>query len=385
MVIHRQVFDSLVDQVYRASTGEVSWELALREVASAFDASVAGLALERCPLSQAHLSPMAITPEPLAIHLSDDFAGLADLYYQHFYRLDPFRPNEPVTFAPSVTQIHEVHDMKAFADSEYYRDFARRADAFHLTRFSARLDAKVQIRVVLDRGVTKRPLNDLELARFDSLTTHVVRALKVERHITQMGATMDAAFDALEQIGRAAFLIDRTGRIVRMNSLAETICSQADGIRISNQRLMVEGGSGHKLLRQALVNHLGENLTEAPAEPVVIAVERPSGNQSYLIEVTPFEFESYWSTGIAATALVTIRDPDAALRPKVNRNWAQALGLTRSEWRVARTLVVSRDEGEVAQVLGISLNTVKTHRKRIYAKLGIHRRSELNAMLPTGG
>jgi DNA-binding CsgD family transcriptional regulator len=33
-------------------------------------------------------------------------------------------------------------------------------------------------------------------------------------------------------------------------------------------------------------------------------------------------------------------------------------------------------------VLGISLNTVKTHRKRTYAKLGIHRRPELSAMLP---
>ncbi|MGD1878552.1 MAG: LuxR C-terminal-related transcriptional regulator [Kiloniellaceae bacterium] len=384
MVIGRQVFDALVDQVYRASTGEIGWELALRETASAFDASFAGLVLERCPLSQARLDPSAITPEPLAIHLSEDFGDLADLYYRHFFRLDPFRPGAPVAFSPSITQIHEVCDMKAFAESEYYRDFARRADAFHLTRFSARLDANVQIRIALDRSNAKDPLNDLELARFDSLTTHIVRALKVERHITQMSATMDAAFDALEQIGRAAFLIDRAGRIVRMNALAETICRQADGIQISNQRLMVEGGSGQKLLRQALVNHLGENVTEAPAEPVVIAVERPSGGQAYLIEITPFEFESYWSTGMAATALVTIRDPNVALRPKANRNWGHALGLTHSEWRVARTLVVSRDEGEVAQALGISLNTVKTHRKRIYAKLGIHRRSELNAMLPGG-
>jgi DNA-binding CsgD family transcriptional regulator len=33
-------------------------------------------------------------------------------------------------------------------------------------------------------------------------------------------------------------------------------------------------------------------------------------------------------------------------------------------------------------VLGNSLNTVKMYRKRTYAKLGIHRRAELSAMLP---
>lgn len=385
MVIDRRAFDSLVDQVYRASTGEIGWQQALRSVTTAFDASFAGMALERCALSQIRLDATEIAPEPTAVHLSDDLGDLADLYYTRYHLLDPFRAHLPVAFAPSITQIHEVCDLKSFAQGEYYQDFARRADAFHLSRFSARLDAKLQLKVALDRSEKGKPLDDIELARFDSLTTHIMRALKVERHITQMGATMDAAFEALEKIGRAAFLIDRAGRIVRMNALAEGICSRGDGITASNQKLLVEGARGQQLLRQALINHLGENIAEAPAEPAVIAVERPSGRQPYLVEVTPFEFESYWSTGIAATALITIRDPDIVQRPTTIRNWGQALGLTRSEWRVARTLVVSRDEGEVAQALGISLNTVKTHRKRIYAKLGIHRRAELSAMLPVGG
>jgi len=382
MVVDRLSLDAQVDQIYRASTGEIDWPTALRSIATAFDASFAALALERCELSQIRLTPAEITPEPVAVHLSDELGDLADLYYKYFRRLDPFHPDLPVAFAPAILQIHEVCDPQDFARSEYYRDFARRADSFHLTRFSARFDAKMQIKVALNRSESGKPLNAIELAQFDSLTTHIMRALKVERHITQMGATMDAAFEALEQIGRAALLIDRAGRVVRMNALAEAICAPGDGLTIRNQRLVIEAQRGQQLLRQALVNHLGENLATAPSEPLVIAVDRPSGGRPYLMEVTPFEFESYWSTGVAATALVIIRDPDAMQKPKTAHDWGSALGLTRSEWRVARTLVISRDEVEVAEALGISLNTVKTHRKRIYAKLGIHRRAELSAILP---
>ncbi|MGF1594433.1 MAG: LuxR C-terminal-related transcriptional regulator [Kiloniellaceae bacterium] len=385
MVVDRRTFDVQVDQVYRASTGEIDWPTALRSIATAFDASVATLVLERCEPLQVRLPSTVVAPEPVAVHLSADLGDLADLYYSHFHRLDPFRPNQPTTFAPSILQLHEVCDPQNFARSEYYRDFARRADSFHLTRFAARFDAKLQIKIALNRSESGVPLNAIELAQFDALTTHIVRALKVERHITQMGATMDAAFDALEQIGRAALLIDRAGRVVRMNALAEAICAPGDGLAIRNQRLIIDAPRGQQQFRQALVNHLGENTTAAPNERMIIAVERPSGGRPYLMEVTPFEFESYWNTGVAATALVIIRDPDAIQRPKTMLDWGSALGLTRSEWRVARTLVVSRDEVEVAEALGISLNTVKTHRKRIYAKLGIHRRAELSALLPGAG
>lgn len=381
MVIDRQTFDALVEQVYRASTSEITWESALRSIASAFDASFAAIVLERCELSQIRLDPSEITPEPVAVHMSSDLDELPDLYFNYYHRIDPFRLSVPIAFAPSIMRLQEVCDPEDFARSEYYQDFAKRADSFHLTRFTSRFDAKLQLKVMLNRSERGRPLDDLELARFDSLTTHIMRALKVERQITQMGATMDAAFDALNQIGRAAFLVDRNGRVVRMNALAEAICDADDGLTVRNNRLIAGGPEGQKKLREALARQISEDAMDRASEPAAIAFERTSGGRPYMAEVTPFEFESYWTTEVMATALVTISDPDA-LRPQTTGDWGKALGLTRGEWRVATTLVNSRDEGEVAETLGISLNTVKTHRKRIYAKLGIHRRAELTAILP---
>ncbi|HIC80555.1 MAG TPA: LuxR family transcriptional regulator [Kiloniellaceae bacterium] len=381
MVIDRQAFDGLVEQVYRASTGEITWRAALRSIAAAFDASFAALALERCELWQLRLDPAEVTPVPVAAHLSTDLDNFIERYFAYYHRLDPFRISVPIAFSPTIQRLQDVCDPRDFAKSEYYRDFAREADSFHLARFTSRLDSKLQLKLALNRDETAVPLDDLEIARFDSLTTHVIRGLKVERHVTQMGATMDAAFEALDQIGRAAFLVDRNAKIVRMNALAETLSSTADGLTVRAGKLVLDSGQGQRGLLQALAQRLGEEEESHAGPPTVIAVERPSGARPYLAEVTPFEFEVYWSTGIAATALITINDPDPRPIQSLSE-WGKALGLTRGEWRVARTLASSRDEGEVAQTLGISLNTVKTHRKRIYAKLGINRRAELTAMIP---
>lgn len=381
MVIDRQGFDTLVEQVYRASTGEVAWSAALRSIASGFDASFAAVAIERCELLQLRLEPAEIAPLPVAVHLSDDRGDLARRYFDYYHQLDPFRSSLPVAFSPSLMRLQDVSEPRDFAGSEYYRDFARLADSFHLTRFTSRLNAELQVQIALNRSETGAPLNDLEFARFDSLTTHIVRALKVERHVTQMGATMDAAFEALDQTGRAVFLVDRTARVVRMNALAESISALSDGLTVRGGKLMLQSSHGQRGLQKALARRLGEDVHNPATNPTVIAVERPSGTRPYMAEVTPFDFEMYWSTGVAATALITISDPD--LQPIQSlRDWGKALGLTRGEWRVAKTLASSRDEGEVAEMLGISLNTVKTHRKRIYAKLGINRRAELTAMLP---
>jgi len=52
-------------------------------------------------------------------------------------------------------------------------------------------------------------------------------------------------------------------------------------------------------------------------------------------------------------------------------------GLTVAERRVATIAASGISNAEIAGVLGISLNTVKTHLRRVYSKLDVKRQSEL--------
>jgi LuxR family transcriptional regulator, maltose regulon positive regulatory protein len=50
--------------------------------------------------------------------------------------------------------------------------------------------------------------------------------------------------------------------------------------------------------------------------------------------------------------------------------------LRQSELRVLRYLPTNMTAPEIAAELYVSLNTVKTHTRNLYAKLGTHRRAE---------
>lgn len=51
---------------------------------------------------------------------------------------------------------------------------------------------------------------------------------------------------------------------------------------------------------------------------------------------------------------------------------AEGLGLTATEAEVARLAIMGRGMAFVADTLGISLNTVRTHLKAIYSKTGVN-------------
>lgn len=66
---------------------------------------------------------------------------------------------------------------------------------------------------------------------------------------------------------------------------------------------------------------------------------------------------------------------DRAARPAaVQRSLEQLYGLTRAEARLAEALANGRTLAEYGALAGISLNTVKTLCKRLYAKTGHHSR-----------
>ena len=65
---------------------------------------------------------------------------------------------------------------------------------------------------------------------------------------------------------------------------------------------------------------------------------------------------------------------------------AAAHGLTKRETELLRLLAQGRDASYVERTLFLSRNTVKSYRKSLYAKLGVHSQQELidrvNAAMP---
>lgn len=104
-----------------------------------------------------------------------------------------------------------------------------------------------------------------------------------------------------------------------------------------------------------------------------------------------------WATGVAMAFCLETRDPDvqrifADLRTRVDPEefatidrrcdeLARTYALTAREADVLRLLAKGRSKNYIAETLYISENTVRGHARRLYAKLGVHTRDELQALL----
>jgi DNA-binding CsgD family transcriptional regulator len=166
------------------------------------------------------------------------------------------------------------------------------------------------------------------------------------------------------QLGRAAAIASPDGRLLNLNRAAELLVQTGDiavrggrleplrssdhtaftamlesvGKKPISKRVAISGGDGRTLLTQALA--LSADI--AGTDKVLVIFDNPS----------------------RANAV----DPVPAL---------QLLGLTPAEARIAGLVGAGRSPREAADVLALSLNTVRSTLKIVFDKLGISRQAEL--------
>lgn len=107
----------------------------------------------------------------------------------------------------------------------------------------------------------------------------------------------------------------------------------------------------------------------APLEAPVCQLTNPWG---------AFTFRAYWlDRGAVAWPLIGITVQ--RLEPLALKLWrrAEELPLTGRELEVCQLLAAGRSRAEIAERIGVSENTVVSHCRNLYGKLGIHSRAEL--------
>jgi DNA-binding CsgD family transcriptional regulator len=186
-------------------------------------------------------------------------------------------------------------------------------------------------------------------------------------------AVAAAATAALDRLSQGIALIDGACRVSYANTLAQAICSDTDGLSIHAGELIGTARSDSTRLNAALKRAVG-----AGAQSSSLRLERPSRKRPLTLLIAPMELETN-SIRVPA-ALVLINDPDRRAAPPKER-LIDAYGLTAAEARVAQLLLRGEGIAGVAAHSGISLETARTHLRRVLVKTGTHRQSDLISLL----
>lgn len=223
-------------------------------------------------------------------------------------------------------------------------------------------------------------------ARLKLLSPHMARAIDLSFQVNRMARATELPQRLIDAMADAAVLIDGRGTIFLLNAAAEALLKQADGIFLSrSERPSLAAHIPETSTR--LVNAIRQALLIADGEDTpfegALSISRPSGLPPYLVTITPLAptAVSIWDAiDSGARVLIHIVDPEAKTRRQA-RQLQYIFGLTEAETRVAALIGSGMNLPEIARVLGISSNTVKTHTGRCFGKTGMRSQAALARLI----
>jgi DNA-binding CsgD family transcriptional regulator/PAS domain-containing protein len=174
-----------------------------------------------------------------------------------------------------------------------------------------------------------------EIELFDSLVPHLTAAIWLHWKLARAEQRCREAAEVLDRLNAGVAILDGLGRVLFANRRANEILA-------SDERLVAD-------------------FRATPGSPV-----RHDGRDPLVALALPLPLDRGWIAELSPAAVLVLTDPQRAEAPEPMLT--QSYGLTPAEASLATALLSGEGLPVAAARLEISLNTAKTHRKRILAK-----------------
>ncbi|MGF1552279.1 MAG: LuxR C-terminal-related transcriptional regulator [Paracoccaceae bacterium] len=353
--------DALLSTIYAAAAGETDWAEIPRALCEAFDGAAA-------LVTDGYLS------DPASFRAVDRNFGEEELASGGFVFADNFDPATNQAFARAMVQplnqSFDTWDVYA-GGTERQRTFVHRClvsnGILPGQTFTVLRDGGAVAGGFVAPSIRRGPMAPEAVARLDATLTHLRRAIDMRLRLEIGRAAQESLAEIVAHLGSAVLLLDRQGRILLRNAVADELLQAADGVREARGRLHLTDPASDALLRRRMERLYtpGSLPTETPLQ-----ARRRGG-------LPPLSVSLFRTTGFAlatgayaAFASLVVTDPcDEARLPSVERLQG-TLGLTPAEASVARLTPLALSRRRIAERLGVAESTVKTHLSSIRGKLG---------------
>jgi DNA-binding CsgD family transcriptional regulator len=238
-------------------------------------------------------------------------------------------------------------------------------------------DPKIMVLISVQRWIKKPAFSDEELDVLARLGKHAEHSLRLSVRLMNAEVVNAGLQDALGRIGAGVIALDCDRSIVFANAPAARHINEA--FAIVGGRLRPRFESDRAAFELALDAAAGADAPDT--RPILLQqVQSRHALVAYALPVPRIHDESVDHMFSLAKSIVLLIDPDDARQPDaaVVRD---LLGLTLGEARVAALVGSGMAPKEAAQQLGLTEETTRTTLKRVFAKVGVSRQSELAALL----
>ncbi|MEH6549638.1 MAG: hypothetical protein V7744_06600 [Pseudomonadales bacterium] len=209
-----------------------------------------------------------------------------------------------------------------------------------------------------------------------ALTPHLTRALGIYSSIQKSKVENDIYQELIEQLAVGIVILDHNARVMKINSMTESMLAELDGIDLRSDRIVFSKPEDQQTYAAAVEHALAHYDSQSIQPSVELLRINYSGVGSIGLLVKS-AVSSRWYEGSGCPAVVLYLCDPSAQKSTRETFVSKLFGLTLSEANLAILLADGMTLAEAAKKLNVTENTTRTVSKRIFSKTGVRRQAEL--------
>jgi DNA-binding CsgD family transcriptional regulator len=367
MLPDNETISKLLGGLYDAAADPTLWNPFLERLARETGARSAGLVM------------LDLGQEVFTISRSWEVDPEANRLYQEYYGpLDVWAQRGLSKPAGYVCNSEALNPLAEMALTEIYNDFMVRFSIEHGMFGVVENSRSCWASISLYRDSSRPAFHDPELQLLQFLAPHMQRAFKLHFRFSELKG-QSAGYEAtLDMLATGVIFLGFKGEVLLQNRSATAFVAERDGLLASRAGLRAERQAESDLLTKTILEACSTSISKGPPTGGNMLVSR-RGRPPLQILVCPIRNSSIGlSQAVAAVAFVN--DPLQQQRPP-QEVLRVLYGLSPAESRVALLLGDGHAPRKIAEIVGVTDNTVRSQIKSIFSKTGVKRQGELVRLL----
>jgi len=301
-----------------------------------------------------------------------NIAGAFAEFVNSDHRMNNVRPSRAMERSPfSFARVTDLLSAEEFADDVINREFLHPHGMEWEAGWAFQEPTGHIIVITLMNRFGTHNFTDAQLERMNLLKPDLARAAYMSSRLAFNEAR--SMTQTLSMLGLPAAVIGDGGQAIAMNGEMEGLSPR---IRTgSGDRLILEGAGANALLADAIERYRAQVVPTVQSLPMMSR----DGAPALVLHLMPIRraARDIFSRSMAILAVTQV----GQVGPPDMRVLCGLFDLTPAEARVARGVAMAQTPETIASTLNISLETARSHLKKIMQKTGTTRQAELVLLL----
>jgi DNA-binding CsgD family transcriptional regulator len=242
---------------------------------------------------------------------------------------------------------------------------------------------EMDVSLSLFRSIDRPAFDETSRKAMGRIADHLRRALLLSATLKQARLRAATSETILEYVGNGILLVNEKGQLIHATASAIELLKRRPGLRIVNGHVNAVSAQDSQVL-QELIRRAAALTGKIPSSGTM-PIRQADSPHPLVVSVFPVPYSHETFRGHSRHRVLLILNDAGHKRFKNSELFGRYYSLTARELQLCCALAEGKDMAAACALLGIRPNTARTHLINVFAKVGVHRQSDLVALILSFG